>query len=176
MEKYRENLLKSIGTKKPENKITRYDWFEFSKIHLLTEEFIREFQEQLFWNLISRYSVFSEDFIREFQDRVDWASVSLNQKLSSNFIREFKDRLYWKEISIAQELTNDTLIEFKDKIHWEIYFIRQEANFEIMKKFILKTDLQLFDDFKTEHLNDIQYKELKKIVSLKTVFENSRKE
>ena len=40
------------------------------------------------------YQRLSEDFIREFANDVDWILVSSNQRLSKEFIREFKDDIY----------------------------------------------------------------------------------
>ncbi len=47
------------------------------------------------WYNISSYKILSEDFIREFQDYVYWEGISINQTLSEDFIREFKDYVYW---------------------------------------------------------------------------------
>jgi hypothetical protein len=41
----------------------------------------------------------SEKFIREFQDKVDWEFISRYQKLSEDFIREFKVKVEWNFIS-----------------------------------------------------------------------------
>ena len=46
------------------------------------------------WNNIDFYrNKLSEDFIREFQDKVWWNYISEFQKLSEDFIREFKEKL-----------------------------------------------------------------------------------
>ena len=41
------------------------------------------------WHIISYKYILSENFIREFQNKVDWVEISAYQKLSENFIREF---------------------------------------------------------------------------------------
>ena len=41
------------------------------------------------WIYISANQILSEEFIREFQDRVDWVCISKYQKLFEEFIREF---------------------------------------------------------------------------------------
>ena len=61
------------------------------------------------WLYISYYYKLSENFIKEFQDEVYWGYISKNQKLSESFIEEFKHKIYWCEISIYQKL----LIKFK---------------------------------------------------------------
>ena len=45
------------------------------------------------WYESSKCQKLSEDFIREFQDNVNWYRISKHQKLSNEFIEEFKDRL-----------------------------------------------------------------------------------
>ena len=37
----------------------------------------------------------SDEFIREFQDRVNWDCISAKQQLSEGFIREFEDKVDW---------------------------------------------------------------------------------
>ena len=59
----------------------------------LSEDFIREFQDKVYWYNISTYQKLSESFIRDFQDKVNWYFISKHQKLSNEFIDEFKDRL-----------------------------------------------------------------------------------
>ena len=45
------------------------------------------------WFNISYQYILSENFIREFQNKVDWYYISIGQNLSENFIREFKDKI-----------------------------------------------------------------------------------
>ena len=56
-------------------------------------ENIRKNPNEATWHEISRFYILSEDFIREFQDKVDWIGISKYQTLSEDFIREFKDKL-----------------------------------------------------------------------------------
>ena len=50
---------------------------------------VKNIQTWLFWQDVS------EDFIRQFQDYVDWNVVSNHQWLTENFMREFQDKLDW---------------------------------------------------------------------------------
>jgi len=63
------------------------------------------------WYTVSKYRDLSEGFIREFQDMVFWKWISWEQKLSKNFIKEFKDKLDLKtmlrEKKISQEFYNE---------------------------------------------------------------------
>jgi hypothetical protein len=56
------------------------------------------------WYNFSNYKYLSEDFIREFQDEVSWTTISINQKLSEPFIKEFQYKVNWEIISEYQNL------------------------------------------------------------------------
>ena len=45
------------------------------------------------WPKISYKYILSENFIREFQNKVNWHRISEYQKLSENFIQEFKHKI-----------------------------------------------------------------------------------
>ena len=66
---------------------------------------------------ISYSQSLSEDFIREFKDKVFWAWISKCQSLSEDFIREFKDKLnidksklwqYWSVEDKKKYIIDDT--------------------------------------------------------------------
>ena len=72
--------------------------FDFSKKetyknNTFSENFIREFQDKVYWGWISQCQKLSEEFIREFQEKVDWNLISEYQKLSEYFIKEFQDKV-----------------------------------------------------------------------------------
>ena len=98
----------------------------------LTEEFIREFQDKVYWPCICVFQELSENFIHEFQDKVDWRYISENQKLSENFIHEFQDKVDWHYISAYQKLSENFIHEFQDKVVW--YYISRFQN--LSEKFI----------------------------------------
>jgi hypothetical protein len=52
--------------------------------------------------------------------------------------------------------------EFQKKIHWKFYFDREEVEFEILKKFIFKTNYKNIEKFKLSHLSNAEKEELKK--------------
>ena len=166
----RIELLKQIGITKEIKDLKNIDWIEISEKENLTEEFIREFSEYLYWYSISICQKLSENFIREFKDKVYWYSVFKNQKLSREFIYEFMSKIDWFAISRSKNITDELLIEFQDKISWELHFIYREASFNIIKKFILKTDFYELDNFKTSHLTDEQKIAIEKMFKLKYMF------
>ena len=64
----------------------------------LSEEFIREFHDEVGWYAISMHQILSEDLIREFQDKVIWDAISAYQKLSEKFVIEFKDKIFLNNV------------------------------------------------------------------------------
>jgi hypothetical protein len=96
----------------------------------------------------------SEEFIREFQNEVNWEEISLYQKLNENFIREFYNKVYWNNISSSQILSENFIEEFQDKINWYFISLYQNLSEKFIKDFktskynphnrkvILMTDLQ----------------------------------
>ena len=64
------------------------------------------------WYDVSYKYILSENFIRKFQDKVNWVSISIHQKLSENFIIEFQDKVNLDLILTYQTLSED----FKKRI------------------------------------------------------------
>ena len=54
-----------------------FQWYDISIHQNLSEDFIREFQDNVHWDCISKHQNLSESFIREFQDEVDWNLISM---------------------------------------------------------------------------------------------------
>ena len=106
----------------------------------LSEEFIREFKDDVVWTLISIYQHLSEDFIREFKDRVDWDGISANQHLSEDFIREFEDKVDWECISEFQHLSEDFIREFKDRVCWYNISTYQRLSEDFIREFKDRVD------------------------------------
>lgn len=79
--------------KKPISEFTETNWYCISKVKNLSENFIREFQNNVYWGRISHYQKLSENFIREFQDKVHWGCISKFQELSEDFKKEFQHKI-----------------------------------------------------------------------------------
>ena len=170
MNDYRQHLLKQIGITKSVSEIRLLEWCRISEHNVLSEEFIREFQGKLSWGAISEFQKLSEGFIREYKDKMFWYNVSKHQKLSEDFIREFQPTIRWVAVSEFQNLTDDFIIEFQDKILWDIYFQSQKASFNIMKKFLLKSNMKELVHFKSSHLTVEQKQAIEKMLKLKYMF------
>lgn len=67
-------------------KVINYiSWYQISCHKYLSENFIREYQYEIYWDYISTHQNLSEEFIREFQNRLtlDWMleDKKISQKL-----------------------------------------------------------------------------------------------
>ena len=113
------------------------EWSNISINQVLSEEFIREFNDKVDWENISRYQTLSEEFIREFKDKVVWHNISFSQTLSEEFIREFKDKVHWYSISANQVLSEEFIREFKDRVDWHQIFKYQELSKDFISEFNL---------------------------------------
>ncbi len=111
------------------------DWLEISATKGLSEEFIREFQDEVDWSYISLYQVLGEDFIRELSNKVDWYCIGRHQVLREDFIREFQDKVDWEDISIKQALSEDFIREFKDEVDWYYISMNQKLSEEFIREF-----------------------------------------
>ena len=71
-------------------------WNRICQEEKLSEQFIRENEDQVNWRLLSEYQGLSEDFIREFSGRLFWQPVMAEQKVSEQFIEEFAAKEKWE--------------------------------------------------------------------------------
>ena len=149
-------------TLKRANKIlgTNYDdWMSVSAHKFLTEDFIREFANEVKWGYISAKQHLSEEFIREFADEVDWVGFSLCQRLSEDFIREFKNEVGWYCVSKYQRLSEDFIREFKDWVYWDAISYYQRLSEDFIREFKDKVD---WDKISThQHLSEDFIEEFK---------------
>jgi len=114
------------------------DWDDIVRCRKLSENFIREFEDEWDWDYIAECQKLSERFIREFQNKLDFGLIVIYQKLSEKFIREFRDELDCDYIAMCQKLSEKFIREFQDELDW--YFIEkyQKLSTEFRKEFDLK--------------------------------------
>jgi len=119
------------------------DWVKISgEEYILSEEFIRKFQDVLDWINISCYQILSENFILEFKDKICWDSISSSQILSEDFIKKYQYRLDWDWISSNQLLTIVFIEEFKDKIDFfSLFAFNDKINFLTKTRLIMYLNL-----------------------------------
>jgi hypothetical protein len=126
------------------------------------------------WYNISKNQVLSEELIRDFQNEVNWIAISEHQYLSSDFIREMQNKIIWPFLWQRINFSDDELIEFQSHIPWEHYFCYREASFSILRKFITKTPFLNMEQFKSSHLEEVEYTKIKNIIKLKNMFKNKK--
>lgn len=60
------------------------DWCRIVMINLLSEDFIKEFQDRICWDCVSSHQVLSSNFIIEFQDKLDLEAMLEIETISQN--------------------------------------------------------------------------------------------
>jgi len=114
------------------NPINR-NWFYICQQCILSESFIREFENYVDWSDITLFQKLSEEFIIEFldKDKFDWCNVCVYQRLSEDFIRKFQDKVNWYCISQYQSLSKEFVAEFVNKISFEAILANNKISKEI---------------------------------------------
>ncbi len=90
------------------------------------------------WLFASMFCSLSEDFIKEFKDNVDWDWIWQKQHLSEDFILEFLDKAdecSWRYISYVQNLSFDFILDFDDKIVFDCLAQKENFSIEEFKKY-----------------------------------------
>ena len=129
------------------------------------EEFMREYQDYLNWEMTSIYQVLSESFLLEFKDKVNWKKVSEFQTLSEDFI---KDNINLVNIPIIidnqDSITPKTIQEFitTGVTSWENIFDTLNPKLSTVDKFkdiidwkLVCENCKLTEEFIDGHLNYI---------------------
>lgn len=86
------------------------------------------------WLNVCRDQILSEPFMREFRDRIYWAVVSERQILSESFIGQFAHHLNWRAISLCQCLSEQFIVTHQNAVDWDLIFVSQILSPEFIKK------------------------------------------
>lgn len=101
-----------IVVEKGKERMNHMNWKEISSQKGLTEAFIVENEERVYWDCISLNDTpYSEDFMRTYKEKLHWRSVSKLQVLSEDFIREMKHVVEWTEIAKSQVISYEFILE-----------------------------------------------------------------
>jgi hypothetical protein len=92
MIKYRKRLLESIGITEPEPFLTHKEWISISRLGDLTDDFIREFNEDIYWSYLFLHQKISDDLLIEFEHRIDWTWYFLRVNSSFSIIKKYITR------------------------------------------------------------------------------------
>jgi hypothetical protein len=111
---------------------------------VLSEEFIRAFQQHLFWANISSYQKLSEDFIAEFGHKIVWKNFFEKHTLSENFIRKHENAPWfnWNALCGNQKLSEKLIRDFQQNVNWRYIATRQVLSEEFIKEFKYTLDFR----------------------------------
>lgn len=76
------------------------DWCALSKCVKLSENFVRKYQDKIYWNNLSANNEcnFSLDFISEYKDKWNWFYICDYKSLPEDFIRQHIDYINWNRV------------------------------------------------------------------------------
>ena len=140
MRLYNKILNSNYKSLKEIKSINDIGWCEISKFQILSEDFIREFQNRVNWGYISVNQKLSDGFIGEFKNKINWTYISYHQNLSKNFIRKFANKVDWIYISNNQKLSEDFIREFQYKVDWYCISKYQKLSENFIREFQDKID------------------------------------
>jgi hypothetical protein len=100
----------------------------------------------------------------------NWVTISTLPNLKEAFIREFADNLDWFYICNYIKLSDELLIELNDYILWNIYLENFSVNFNVLKKFILKTKIRSTNEIRTTLLTNIEIQEIQRLLDFRNLF------
>ena len=156
------------------NKNERINWRYISTYRKFSEDFVRDLQDKLDWDTLSRYSVpeFSDSAVEEFEHKIRWSQVSkanlklrfLNKyqykvnwdiissrryhHLNEQFIIKYQDKVDWPTISREQILSEDFIRKFKDKVDWFLISKHQRFSEDFIREFKHKIHWRVISEHK----------------------------
>lgn len=81
-----------------------------------SEGFIRDFRNELNWEILIKRSFLSEKFIEEFADCINWPLTCYYQIISEKFIRKHIDKVNFYNVFEKQNISKEFILEYQDKI------------------------------------------------------------
>lgn len=81
--------------------------FAYIYNHVLSEDFIEQYQDRVNWSDISQFQKLSESFIEKHQDKVNWSYISQFQILSETFIEKYSHKLSLYFVIRSQKLSEE---------------------------------------------------------------------
>lgn len=166
-----------MGNRREYYEMNEDDWKEISKHKGITEEFIREFQNDINWNFVSKFQreKLSLGFIREFQDKLNWKEIFRSPRmLTRDFITEFRERIDWDDISEYHLLSEDFIREFQHNVFWGYISVYQKLSENFIREFRNRVDWlsisanqQLSENFIREFRDDVNWTMIQTRLKLK---------
>jgi len=132
-----------------------FDWYNvggginnYSKIEDLPRDFVEQFKDNIFWDLVgggrdyydyTNIEDLPRDFVEQFKDKIYWCIVGSGfrrnnygytkiEDLPRDFVEQFKDKIYWSNVGSGindvfnftkiERLPRDFVEQFKDYIKY----------------------------------------------------------
>lgn len=75
--------------------------------------------DRTWWDTLCHYGTLTEDFVREFVNEIDWVAFNEYIILEGKMIREFKDYINLNNYFRFGRIPKEMIREFKDEIDWD---------------------------------------------------------
>ena len=77
-----------------------------------------------YWENISRNFNLTQDDVRQFQDQINWLALSMNKRFPFDdaFLTEFADKIEWDAYAVRHDMPEEQFLKFKRYID-PVYFI-----------------------------------------------------
>jgi hypothetical protein len=130
-------------------------------IERLDDEFIREFTEQLDWEVITDIQIKNQEFLEKYDNLIAFDVISNKMKfdetLDYNFFLKYKDNLNWTKIARWDYIAEDFIDIFHIELDWDILSKQQGLTRYLLEKYIdklvvdqLQTNINIKEDLKRE--------------------------
>lgn len=117
------------------------DAIPFIKQNSFDINFLREFDNNLPWYIVSCNFKLTVEMLKEFETKIFWRSYSrFNEHITDDVIINFPGRLNWQFLTMRIKMTEYTLRLFKDKIDWEIAPCTQTLPEDLIYEYIEKNE------------------------------------
>jgi hypothetical protein len=127
----------------------KINWCCVSRYQNLSEDFIREFANELYWDCISVHQVLSESLITDFEFHIRKNELSIihHQKLSENFLMNTEwIKNYLQDVCVSQVLSEDFIEKFElCELCFDLVLAYQKISKEILLKHSNKITKQLYE-------------------------------
>jgi hypothetical protein len=141
------------------------DFWKVLSIHQqLSPQFIIDFKNDLYWNLLCSSQKFDHSILdivisEPYKLLIDWKDYCIYQKLDENTINIFQNNdipLSWNMISIHQDLSEEFILKYSHKLNWNYI-----SEYQILSENFIKINSDLVNWEKICKYQKISFQTLK---------------
>lgn len=148
---------------------TMLNWNILTEIHRDDIEFIREFKDNIDFEIICNKLRFNDndiftrndyEFCHEFSEYLHWTKLSRFSGIDELFIHKFNEHLNWNTLSSVQGLSEFILDTYHEKIVWENTSNNRAICTDLVNRFkpVDETDNEgVVEEEKVDCINDDNY-------------------